>query len=133
MSYRTWLALFPAALLVLAGCGSIEKDKKANAMDAALNTYGDAIRWGYFETAYSYLHPDKRKEAPATLENVRVTSYEVLQPPLMKDEENAEQVVRIEYVHKDVQQVRSLSDRQLWRYEKNTNTWWLNSGVPDFK
>ena len=133
MSYRFLLALFSVALLLPGGCGTIEKDKKSNAMDAALNTYGDAIRWGYFETAYSYVHPDKLKEAPMALENIRVTSYDVRQAPLMLDEENAEQVVRIEYVQKDVQQVRTLSDRQLWRYEKDTGRWWLYSGIPRFK
>lgn len=135
MPDRTLPALFSIVLLALAlgGCGTIEKDKKANAMDAALATYGEAIRWGYFETAYGYVHPDEREEVPKHLDNIRVTGYEVVQPPIMKDEGNAEQMVRIEYIHRDRQVLRSLSDRQLWRYAKDTNNWWLHSGVPEFK
>ena len=133
MPNRILLALFSTLLLTLGGCGTIEKDRKANAMSAALNAYGEAIRWGYFDIAYGYVHPDEREEVPKHLDNVRVTGYEVLRPPIMKDEENAEQVVHIEYIHRDRQRLRSLSDRQLWRYEKDTNSWWLDSGVPEFK
>lgn len=130
--FRFALFLTLTAALALDGCGTIDKDRKVKAMDAALTTYGEAIRWGYFETAYGYVHPAKRGTVPTYLENVRVTGYEVLQPPLMKDEKNSEQVVRIEYVHKDTQRVRSLSDRQLWSYDKGTDAWWLQSGVPLF-
>ncbi len=125
------LALSLAALLI-GGCGTIEKDRKVKAMDAALTTYGKAIRWGYFDTAYGYLAPDKRQQAPEYLENVRVTGYEVLQPPLMKGEKDMEQIVRIEYVHEDAQRLQTLSDRQLWSYDKEANAWWLQSGVPQF-
>lgn len=133
MLYKTLLTLFSTVLLAVGGCGTIEKDKKANALEAALSTYAEAIRWGYFETAYSYVHPDERGEIPNNLANVRVTGYEVLQAPLMTDEDSTEQVVRIEYVHRDVQRLRSLSDRQLWRYDKAKNSWWLHSGFPEFE
>jgi len=133
LTYNSLLSLFIFSLVTLGGCGSIEKSKKNTALEAALSTYREAIRWGYFETAYGYIHPEKRKGAPPNLENIRVTSYEVMQAPLLKDEQNAEQVVRIEYVHRDEQKLRSLSDRQLWRYDEATKSWWLYSGVPRFK
>ncbi|MCG6861204.1 MAG: hypothetical protein LJE70_08015 [Chromatiaceae bacterium] len=133
MPHKPLLAFCLALPVFLAGCGTIEKEKKVQMLDAALTTYGEAIRWGYFETAYGFLHPDKRQEIPKHLDNVRVTSYEVLQAPLMKSETEAEQVVRIEYVHKDVQQLRSLSDRERWVYDEATSNWWLDSGVPSFE
>ena len=74
--------------LALGGCGTIEKDRKVKAMDAALTTYGEAIRWGYFDTAYGYVHPDKRTAAPSTWKTSGSPSYEVLQPPLMKGEKD---------------------------------------------
>lgn len=126
-------ALFLAtAFLALTGCGTIGKEKKSTAMDAALTTYGEAIRWGYWDMAYGYLHPDKRTATPEYLENVRVTSYDVVQPPIMRNETELEQVARIQYVHQDTQLVRSYSDRQLWSYDEETNSWWLQSGVPRF-
>jgi hypothetical protein len=104
-----------------------------NSMEAALGTYGEAIRWGYFDTAYSYVHPNKRRKVPRDLGNVRIIGYEVVQPPFLKDDTTVEQVARIEYVHKDVQLVRMLSDRQLWCYDMATNRWWLESGIPEFQ
>jgi len=133
MLYRILRGILSTALLAAGGCGTIEKDRMAVAMEAALTTYGEAIRWGYLDVAYSYVDPGKRGKIPQDLSNVQVIGYEVVQPPYMKDDRSAEQVARIEYVHKDVQMVRSLSDRQLWRYEKATNSWWLESGVPEFK
>jgi len=41
-------------------------------------------------------------------------------------------VVRIRYVHKDVQQLHSLLDRQRWTYDEATSSWWLESGMPRF-
>jgi hypothetical protein len=124
---------FLAAVAVLAGCGSIEKDKKANALEAAVTRYGAAIRWGYYEVAFGLVHPDKREAIPTGLDNIRVTGYEVVQPPQQVDENTADQVVIVDYLHEDVQRVRSLTDRQHWRYEPATGTWWLYSGIPRFK
>lgn len=130
---RSPSVLVLAVLLAAVGCGTVEKKNKATALEAALSTYREAMRWGYFETAHSYVHPDKRAEMPKGLDNIRVTGYEVVQPPIQKDEKNVEQVVRIEYVHRDRQQLRSLSDRELWRYEDDAKSWWLYSGVPEFE
>jgi uncharacterized protein YceK len=133
MCFKTLLVLLATALLVGSGCATIEKDKRANALEAAMTAYGNAIRWGYYDTAYGFVSADERKGIPQHLDNIQVTGYEVVQPPFMKDEETAEQVARIEYVRKDVQRVRSLANRQLWRYEETTNRWWLMSGLPDFR
>jgi hypothetical protein len=127
------ISLCLTAALALAACGTVKKEKKTNALEAATNGYGESVRWGYYETAYGYVHPDKRRPVPEGIGNVQVTGYDVVQPPVLKDASTAEQVARIEYVHRDVQRVRSLSDRQLWRYDEASNTWWLHSGVPEFR
>lgn len=121
------------AVLLLPGCGKVREEGKSNALEAATAAYGSAIRWGYYETALGYLHPDKRVEMPASLEDIRVTSYDVVQPPLRQDGESATQVVRIEYLHDDVQRVKNLTDRQTWRYDPEAKGWWLHSGLPAFR
>jgi len=139
------IVLLPIVLLAPGGCGVIGKEKSKNAKESALTAYENAIRWGYFEAAYSYVHPKKRKEVPKELENIRITGYEVVKPPLVKGQMKGkkkggmggkmelEQTVRIEYVQKDVQLLRSVTDRQKWSYDKENNVWWLESGVPEFK
>jgi len=121
-----------AATLALGGCQTIANEKKAKALENSLAIYREAMRWGYFDTANGYVHPDQRKELPAYLENVQVAGYDEVGSAVMKGEEDAEQVVHIEYVLRDRQQLRSISDRQHWRYDAKTHNWWLMSGLPEF-
>jgi len=69
------------------------------ALEATLATYGDALRWGYFETAYGYVHPARRRQSPKPTDNLRIVDYEVLALPIGHGEKSAEQVARIRYVH----------------------------------
>ena len=95
---------------------------RQDALEAATDAYAAALRWGYYETAVGYLHPEKRKvvEVPKALANIRVTRYDVVQPPVPVGETERVQVVQIDYLHQDVQSVRSLTDRQTWRYDAPT-------------
>jgi len=124
-----------AAVLCACGCASYREDRRHDALEAATNAYAAALRWGYYETAVGYLHPGKRKvaEIPKTLTNIRVTRYDVVQPPIPTGDDDRVQVVQIDYLHEDVQSVHSLTDRQTWRYEPESKTWWLYSGLPAFK
>ncbi len=121
--------------LLLAGCGTIEKDKRALALQAATSAYQSAIRWGYYETAYGYVDPDLRKgkDLPAMFKDLRLTGYDVVQPPLVTGEGEATQIVTIDYLHEDRQVVKTLTDRQAWRYDPKAKTWWLTSGLPKFE
>ena len=134
-SFRPLNTLILCAPLLLAGCASVERDKQAIALKSATNGYETAIRWGYYETAFGYLHPDLRKDKdlPDGLGNLRVTGYDVVQPPHIQDDETAAQIVNIEYVYEDRQVVRRLTDRQIWRWDDERDSWWLMSGLPGFQ
>lgn len=123
------------AALLLAGCATVEKDKRAVALQAATNGYQSAIRWGYYETAFGYLHPDLRKDKPVPerLKDLRLTGYDVVQPPTMQDEDTAIQVVNIDYLYEDRQVVKRVSDRQVWKWDDELDSWWLKSGLPAFQ
>lgn len=122
-------------VLLISGCATVEKDKRALALQAATNGYQSAIRWGYYETAFGYLHPDLRKGQPVPegLKNLRLTGYDVVQPPTMQDEDTATQVVNIEYLHEDRQVVKRIADRQIWTWDDALDSWWLKSGLPAFQ
>ncbi len=128
------LALMTAATL-MAGCATVEKDKRAIALQAATSGYQSAIRWGYYETAFGYLHPDLRKGKPLpdTLKDLRLTGYDVVQPPTLQDKETATQIVNIEYLYEDRQVVKRLTDRQVWKWDPKLESWWLQSGLPPFE
>jgi hypothetical protein len=121
-------------LLSNVGCASLTDDKIATRLENATSGYRQSIRWGYWDAAVGFLHPDERSDIdPETLGNIRVTSYEVVQPPVIADDVTAVQLVRIEYVLNDRQRLESLADRQQWRYDDEMKAWWLHSGLPRFK
>jgi hypothetical protein len=125
-------AIFAACLA--SGCGTVEKDKRAIGLQAATHGYQSALRWGYYETAYGFVHPDLRKDKPLNdlFIGLRLTGYDVVQPPTLQDKDSATQIVTIEYLHEDRQVVKRLSDRQLWRWDEKLDSWWLQSGLPTF-
>ena len=128
-------------LLILAllspGCAHVRKEKKTQGLTAATYAYGNALRWGYYDTAWNYLDPVTRSRlSPEQLQlkAIRLTGYEVVQPPLLlaEDQDQAEQWVQIEYVRQDTQVVRSLTDHQVWRYDEVSEGWRLTSEPPRF-
>jgi hypothetical protein len=128
-----WLPILGA--LLATGCGTIDKDRQAVGLQAATSGYQSAIRWGYYETALGYVHPDLRrgKTLPTELKGIRLTGYDVVQPPLIQEKDTATQIVDIEYLHEDRQVVKRLTDRQTWRWDDKLDSWWLQSGLPKFK
>ena len=135
--FRGRVTAFVLAGLLLAGCGTIEKDKRALGLQAATAAYQSALRWGYFETAYGYLHPDQRqgnsKDLPPVFTDLRVAGYDVVQPSLMQNPGEAVQVVTIDYFYEDRQVVKTITDRQTWTYDPKLESWWLSSGLPKFR
>jgi hypothetical protein len=129
-------AVLLTAALTLGGCASVEKDKRAIALYQATTGYESALRWGYFDNAFGYLHPDERKDKalPEHLTDLRVVGYEAMQSPVVEpSKEQAVQLVTIDYLYEDRQVVKQLKDRQLWEWDETDKTWWLRSGLPKFE
>lgn len=126
--------LLAALLPTLAGCKAYNEKRQANDLEATLNSYENTMRWRSVADAYGF-RPSEALAAgiPDGLEQVRIVSYEVKGPPAMLDEATAAQTVEIGYYHEDTQRVKSLLDRQLWRYDPQLELWRLQSEVPDFR
>ena len=131
------LPLLLVFALLSSGCAHVRKEKKTQGLTAATYAYGNALRWGYYDTAWNYLDPVIRSRLPPDqlqLKAIRLTGYEVVQPPLLvaEDQDQAEQWVQIDYVRQDTQVVRSLTDHQVWRYDEVGSGWRLTSDPPRF-
>ena len=122
------------SLCLLAGCAV--PNKKGDQLTSTLESYASTIRWGNFEDAVAFIDPAVLKEHPLTAidlqryHQVRVSGYSE-QPtrPLGNDEVG--QAVEIVLVNNNTQSVRSLIDRQRWRYDEKAKHWWLMTGLPD--
>ena len=117
----------------LAGCNTFQEKKRENTLDSTLSNYHTAMRWGHWESLISMRSPKAPKMPEVDLDNVRVTGYELRQPPVEIEKDKVVQVVQIDYVLRDRQQLRKLRDNQEWRYDPETKLWSLFSPFPDFQ
>jgi len=124
------LALF---VTLLAGCGGYAERKKEMVLESTLSQYRTAMRWGHWESLLGM----RASKAPALPEfdrdNVRVTGYEILRPPLPVDEGKVLQEVEIQYVLQDSQRVRRLREKQEWRHDEESKEWRIYSPFPNFR
>ena len=132
-AFTTFFALL-LALLLLSGCKTLEQRERSKILTGTLHKYETTIRWSYLRRAYGFMKPEAAGKAkiPPGLENIKVTSYEVLDPATPVGENGITQVVLIQYVEKDRQQQKNLMDSQLWEFDEDARRWFLISGVPQF-
>src|SRR5262249_11964458 len=55
-----------ALLLACAGCGEVSTHSKNDVLTNTLNAYANALRWGDFEQALSFVDPETLKAHPLT-------------------------------------------------------------------
>lgn len=121
------------AILLLAGLLSgCQGEKRKNLMDQTLRLYERSIKWGAFLDAQTLLLEIENPLKPGEMKEIKVTSYEVLQQQIGGDFERLDQVVEIKFFHEQQGTVHTLIDNQTWVYDEESETWLLQSGMPDF-
>jgi hypothetical protein len=125
--------LWIAAVLLLGGCAGWTSGDRLELFDTAARRYGQALRWGDFETAAAFVRPAPGAPAPnpARLRDVRVTAYEEAARQAAPDARTVDQMVRIQYVRVDRMSERTVTDRQRWVYFADEKRWYLTSGLPE--
>lgn len=122
------------SLCCLGGCAA--PNSKNELLTATLDSYASTLRWGNVEDAVAFVDPATLKEHPLTeldvqrFRQVRVNSYNA-QPTRPLGGNEVGQVVEIVLTNNNTQSVRSVVDRQRWRYDEEKKRWWLVSGLPD--
>lgn len=128
------IVIAACALLLLAGCATLQNKDRLRA--ETLDGYAAALRWGGFESAWSYVDPKVREAHPLTpqqkalFNTVRVAQYDT-QGPVATGENTVSQTAQIELIEKASQQVYGVVDQQEWRWDPEAKHWWLESGLPD--
>lgn len=134
MTRRTlgWIALLLLAGM-LAACAAASRNES---LRVRLYNYAAAIRWNEIDQATDYVDPAVLAEKPFSAEQrerwsqVQVSRY--FEGPQGSDAEGRIlQTVQIELIDRSTQTVRTIVDRQRWRYDETAKTWWLESGLPE--
>lgn len=129
------LALAAMAVLTLTACPSSSKITKS--LDLTLAQYEKAVRWSEWEVATNHLAPSFLEQNPLSpldmdrLRLFRVTQYNIRSTTPFDAGTGLSQVVEIRMFNRNRAVERSLIDRQEWRYDADTERWFLHSGLPD--
>ncbi len=120
---------------VMTGCASYGVSKRQKLFDASALAYERAIRWSDYRQAFTLAgNADATPPDLQRLQNVRVTSYDVLGVPQPNaDFSRVVQVVEIRYVQINQMSERSLADQQTWVYSDKDERWRLMTPFPGFR
>jgi hypothetical protein len=132
---KSRLSILLLTLLIL-GCANLLDAVMMEKFNQASRDYLRAIRWSEFEAANAFTETARAGKDPVDLKNlehIKVTSYEIKQSNLSREEKEARQVVEFRYYKVDDVTIRILRDDQLWKYDPKAGGWYLQSGLPDFK
>jgi hypothetical protein len=120
-------------LLLLSACQSLGEQRQATLLQDTLSRYEATLRWGDLSQARGFGSPGSAASEQQTSPDLRITRYQVVQGPSLRDRHWAQQTVVIEYVFESTQQVRELVDRQLWHYDPDTESCLRETPLPDFR
>ena len=125
-------ALFLSLALSLGGCKSIGDIKKGDDLDRALKGYEAAMRWSDYSSMLTYHNfpEDDPVPLPEDFQALRVMQYEVIYPPVSREDGSTQQMVEISYINQDYQIVRKVKDPQIWVHNEDVGRWEITSPVP---
>ena len=121
-------------IIVSTGLFACSTTDEIELLDLQTMSYERAVRWGEFARAKSF-----HKDAPLLsdlerrrLKNYRVTNYSILNTRT-PDPHNSYLITEIKYYKNDRPVVKSITVKQHWKREKESEVWYLNSSFPKFK
>lgn len=120
-------------LTLLAACSSTHEQDKL--LDATLDSYAAAIRWGNIDDAIAFLAPDAPRPSAFEIERLKqlqIAGYRE-QPPVQLSPTEIEQVAQIDFVNRHTQASKATIERMRWRYDSTAARWWLVSGLPQLR
>lgn len=97
--------------------------------------YGKLLRWGqYSDAARMRRSPMGALEAVdvGSLKEIRVTSYRITGSELSSSPEKGIVHASIDFYHERENRLRTIHDQQLWWYDTERESWYLDGDLPAF-
>jgi len=130
--FRPWPLLVLLPLLLGACVASNMKSSESKLRDT-LRYFETTVRWGQLDRMSAFLVPQLAGQPPQPgLDNIRVTHYDTVSGPTPVSDERWVQTVAIEYVLKDSQVVKRLTDNQVWELDAEAGGWLRANPLPRF-
>jgi len=123
-------------LFLTTACASLSGVKQEELFETASYSYEQALLFGKYEAAHSFTKVEPPKKHITDLKRfkmIKVTSYELIALKVLEDRNIVTQRVEIRYYFLDSLVEKTIVDNQLWKYYPEEKTWYLESGLPDFK
>ena len=98
-------------------------------VEEAAEAYGEGLRWGRFEEAARWVHPERRlaflAATTGTAPPVRYTAFQVESIELGPGRGQAEVLVSFAFYRLPGLQEQQGMERQSWRYERSARRWFI--------
>jgi hypothetical protein len=103
-------------------------------IDSTVQLYAAAIRFGEFEKAQEFVDPAKRTRLDlAWLKNIHISSYDIVHRKENLGGNIYEMTVQIHYFIESEGVEKSVTDRQIWRYDEGQRKMMLETSLPEFR
>jgi hypothetical protein len=129
---RTPLGVFAAIFLLISGCAGLQNSVGLEKFDYRVHGFVRAVRWGQFEEAKAYLSPGAEAPAPAVLKSVKVSDSSIGAAELSEDGNRITCPVTFRYYRTGTMVERTETLDQVWQYDPDAGTWFLERGFPAF-
>jgi hypothetical protein len=122
--------------LLVVGCASVTEMQRIDKFEQTADAYELAIRWSDFEMASSFLKDQQDPQIATLIENLKqfkVTAYTVKRYIPSADKSQVLIIADVQFFKINGLIVKNISHRQLWEFDKDKQSWFLTSSLPDFK
>ena len=121
--------------VVLIGCSTISEQSKMTRFEKISKRYRELMLLSEFEAAYRFGNTENMTEDVNldALKNIRVTDYALKSYDVSNDRSEINQSVEMEYYWAGRYRVRTILDKQIWKYDEVKQTWVLQTGLPRFE
>ncbi len=124
------------AAVVIGGCAQVQTKKQSSKLETAVKVYADSIRWDRGETALAML---KTREGVrplgadvSYLEEIRVVAAETRISAVAEDFNTATVTMTFDYYFIDQGNVKRTTQNDLWWFDAEEQTWYLDGRLPPF-